>query len=112
MGITEEQLHHLPDYRSSEVFGYLEKLVLEYATTMTETPVEVPNELFERVRDQFDDEQLVELTATIAWENYRSRFNHALGVESQDFSDGAFCALPERAGAVKSQRTGWEHDGT
>lgn len=92
MGITEEQLRRL-------------KLVLEYAARMTETPVEVPDELFERLRKHFDEAQLVELTATIAWENYRSRFNHALGVESQGFSDGAFCALPDRAGTLK-QRAG------
>jgi hypothetical protein len=38
----------------------------------------------------------VELTATIAWENYRARFDHAFGIEAQGFSEGAFCAVPER----------------
>lgn len=104
MGVTEEQLRHLPDYRESDVFNDLQKLVLEYAARMTQTPVEVPEELFERLRMHFGDAQLVELTATIAWENYRSRFNHALGVESQGFSEGAFCAMPERAGTPKPQQ--------
>jgi hypothetical protein len=36
----------------------------------------------------------VELTATIAWENYRARFDHAFGIEGEGFSEGAFCALP------------------
>jgi hypothetical protein len=39
---------------------------------------------------------MVELTATIAWENYRARFDHALGIEAQGFSDGAYCVRPER----------------
>jgi hypothetical protein len=38
----------------------------------------------------------VELTACIAWENYRARFDHAFGVESENFSEGSFCALPVR----------------
>jgi hypothetical protein len=37
---------------------------------------------------------MVELTSAIAWENYRARFDHAFGIESQEFSAGAFCPLP------------------
>ena len=62
---------------------------------MTVTPVEVPDELFERLREHFDEPQLVELTAEIAWENYRARFDHAFDIGSQGFSRGAMCALPE-----------------
>ena len=61
---------------------------------MTRTPVEVPDELFQSLRAQFTEAQLVELTATIAWENYRARFNHAFGLEAEGFSEGAYCALP------------------
>jgi len=70
--------------------------VLDYAVEMSKTPVEVSDALFAALRRHFDQAQLVELTATIAWENYRARFDHALGVESQGFSQGAFCALPVR----------------
>ncbi len=63
---------------------------------MTLTPVEVPDELFAELRHHFDEAQLVELTAAIAWENYRARFNHAFGIEAQGFSKGAYCPLPER----------------
>lgn len=63
---------------------------------MTATPVEVPDALFERLRAQFTPAQLVELTAGIAWENYRARFNHAFGLESENFTQGAVCALPVR----------------
>jgi alkylhydroperoxidase family enzyme len=76
------------------VFSATEKMVLQYADAMTVTPVEVPDELFARLRETFSDTQLVELTTTIAWENYRARFDHALGVEAEGFSEGAFCALP------------------
>ena len=63
---------------------------------MTKTPVEVPDELFAELRRHFDEAQLVELTAAVAWENYRARFNHAFGLEAQGFSQGAYCPLPER----------------
>jgi alkylhydroperoxidase family enzyme len=84
----------LPNYQESALFSPTEKLVLEYATLMTRTPVEVPDALFAKLRETFNEPQMVELTATIAWENYRARFDHAFGIEGEGFSEGAFCALP------------------
>ena len=69
--------------------------MLDYAVAMTKTPVEVPDELFSALRASLGDAQLVELTAAIAWENYRARFDHALEIGAQGFSDGAVCAVPE-----------------
>jgi len=67
---------------------------------MTRTPVDVPEALFEKLRERFNAAQLVELTATIAWENYRARFNHAFGAESENFSKGSVCAVPVRPQAA------------
>ena len=93
-GLAEEKILALADFEHSAVFSELEKLVLRYAVAMTETPVEVPDELFTQLRSHFDEKQMVELTSAIAWENYRARFNHAFGVESEGFSEGAVCAVP------------------
>ena len=98
-GITEEQLRALPEYADSPLFSDDEKLVLDLAAGMTATPVDVPDELFARLRERFDDAQLVELASEIAVENYRGRFNHAFGLGSQGFSADGFCALPEPAAA-------------
>jgi len=87
----------LPNYANSELFSESEKLVLEYADAMTQTPVEVPDALFANLREKFTDIQMVELTATLAWENYRARFDHAFGVEAEGFTKGSYCALPARA---------------
>jgi alkylhydroperoxidase family enzyme len=84
----------LPDYRNSGLFSETEKVVLEYTDAMTHTPVQVFDVLFARLREKFTDPQLVELTATIAWENYRARFDHAFGIEAEGFSEGSCCALP------------------
>jgi len=50
---------------------------------MTVTGREVSDELFARLRQFYDDDALVELTAVIAWENASSKFNRALRVPSQ-----------------------------
>jgi alkylhydroperoxidase family enzyme len=93
-GISAGQISKLQNYRTDMNFSDQERLVLEYADTMTQTPVQVPDALFARLREQFTDAQLVELTSAIAWENYRARFDHAFGIEGENFSDGAVCALP------------------
>lgn len=94
-GIPAEDLRELAVWRESERFGDLERLVLEYAEGITRTPVEVPDHLFEQLRAQFDERQLVELTMAIGLENLYSRTNWALGIEGQGFSEGMYCVRPE-----------------
>ena len=96
MGVTEQQLLDLPRYRNSDAFDNLERTVLDLAVEMAKTPTEIPGELTERLHEHFDEAQLVELAAAIAWEHYRARFNRVFGVGSSGFSEGAFCALPEK----------------
>lgn len=74
--------------------------MLDYATAMTRKPAEVGDDLFARLREHFNDPQLVELTNVIAVENHRARFNHALGLDPQGFSEGSFCVITERATAA------------
>jgi alkylhydroperoxidase family enzyme len=92
-GVTEEQLLELSRYDESPAFSELERAVIEYATHMTETPAHIPTQLGARLQQELDPAQLVELSMAIAWENYRARFNHALGIPSDGFSEGAVCAL-------------------
>jgi hypothetical protein len=56
--------------------------------------VEVSDALFAKLRKQFDDAQLVNLTHVIALENMRGRFNVALGIGAAGFSEGMVCAIP------------------
>jgi alkylhydroperoxidase family enzyme len=102
-----EKMAALPDYKNSALFSESEKFVLQYADAMTQTPVEMPDALFRKLREKFTDAQLVELTATLAWENYRARFDHAFGVEAEGFTQGSYCAMPVRAAAAKAQT---QHD--
>ena len=69
--------------------------MLDLAVAMARTPADIPAELTARLREHFDEAQLVELAAALAWENYRARFNRVFGVRSAGFSEGAFCVLPE-----------------
>jgi alkylhydroperoxidase family enzyme len=104
-GVTAEQIANLNNFRGDRNFSGLERLVLEYADAMTQAPVEVSDALFARLREQFSEAELVEITSAIAWENYRARFDHAFGIEGENFTEGAVCALPVRAGSATHELT-------
>jgi alkylhydroperoxidase family enzyme len=83
IGIPDEKLLALLDWESSALFDATERLVLEYADSMTITGRDVSDELFARVQAQFDADAIVELTEIVAWENASSKFNRALRIPSQ-----------------------------
>ena len=83
LGLSDEKILAVDDYAASPLFDETEKLTLEYADAMTYSDQDVSDDLFARLRATFSDDALVELTATIAWENSSSKFNRALRVPSQ-----------------------------
>jgi AhpD family alkylhydroperoxidase len=94
-GITDEELLGMADYRNASCFSDLDKLIMEYATAISRTPVEVSDQLFDALRAHFDTPQLVGLTHVITLGNLRARFNIALDIGSSGFSGDRVCALPE-----------------
>jgi len=83
LGVSDEKINALADYATSDLYNETERVALEFAETMTITGRDVSDELFARLREFFDEDALVELTATIAWENASSKFNRAMRVPSQ-----------------------------
>jgi alkylhydroperoxidase family enzyme len=79
----------LGDYKKCALFSAREKLALELCERMTYTNKRVTDRFFNRLKKHFSDEELVELAAIIALENFRSKFNPVFAVEAQ-----GFCPLP------------------
>ena len=82
-GLTDEELLAVTGNDLS-AFTDVERLVIEVADAMTATPTNVSDELYGRLRAQFSEEQLLELGAQIAFENYRSRSNRLFDVQSDE----------------------------
>ena len=82
-GLSDEKLGAvLTDNRTP--FNDTERLVIELADAMTDTPANVSDDLYARLRKQFSEEQLMQLGAQIAFENYRARWNRIFNVESDN----------------------------
>ncbi len=83
LGIDDAKLAAVADWETSDRFDARERLALAYAERMTRTEGDVDDAFFATLRTEFDADELVELTATIAWENASSKFNRALRIGSQ-----------------------------
>ena len=79
----------LGNYKRSGLLSARERVALELAERMTYTNKRVTNKFFRRLQKYFTDEELVELSAVIALENFRSKFNPVFAIESHNF-----CPLP------------------
>jgi hypothetical protein len=86
-----DKAREIPRWRASEAFTPLERDVLTYAEAMTDTEPTVSDAMVERLRAQLGDAAVVELTAVIAFANFTTRANVALGIESDGFADA--CGL-------------------
>ena len=89
-------MRDLAAFEHSSEFTPLEKLVLRLTVAMTETPSVISDALYGELKRDFTEPQLAELTTAIAWENYRARFNRTFNIQAANFSEGAYCPMPER----------------
>jgi alkylhydroperoxidase family enzyme len=86
-----DKMRRIATWRESNLFSAAERVALDYTERMTITGQKVDDALFAELKAHFTEAQIVELTAAIALENFRSKFNPALGIEAQ-----GFCLIPER----------------
>ncbi len=93
-GVSAEELRALARHEDSAFFTEAEKVAFDLAVAMSATPVTADDALYARLADHYDERQIVELTATVAWENYRSRMNVSLGMTAQGYSEPGVCAVP------------------
>ena len=80
-GLSDEKLQAV---KGSDlgIFSDAERPVIELADALADTPSNVSDDLYRKLREQFSEEQLLELGAQIAWENFRARLNRVVNVGS------------------------------
>lgn len=101
-GLSAGHIVDLTRYATSPQFSARERLALGYAERITRSDQDVDAALFARLLQEFPTPAaIVELTAIVAFENFRSKFNHALGIESN-----GFCGVEHAGGTNAARGTG------
>ena len=72
-GVRQAQIDALENWQQSSEFDAVERVVLAYTDSMTRQ-IQVPDDVFAAVKKQFNEREVVELTATIGAYNCVSRF--------------------------------------
>ena len=80
-GLSDEDVAAIREGRIED-FAPAEAALLRMADAMADTPSSVSDELYTELRRHFSEEQLIELTASAALENFRARYNRVFDVGS------------------------------
>ncbi len=87
--ITEEEINAISQRNHFEVssFSKKEKLAIQYALHLTDTPVSINKEFFSELKKVFNEREIVILATTIAQVNYWTRLSQGLGIPPAGFLD-------------------------
>lgn len=85
LGLDDDKIAAVNDWRASPALDATEKLVLELAEALTVTPAKVDDDLRDRLNVSFSRKQQVELANQIAWENCRARFNRCFDLSADGY---------------------------
>ena len=85
-----EKINQLKSWQANNLYSAREQVALEYAETVTITGRNVTPELQTKLLQHFKKEEIIELTAIIAYQNLSSKFNSAL-----DIKPNGFCDIPK-----------------
>jgi alkylhydroperoxidase family enzyme len=89
-GLSDDEITALLANRL-EVFTAAEQALIRLADTLAGAPVDVSDEFYAELRTHFSEEELIELAADAAQENYRARWNRVFNVDS----DSLYCPIPK-----------------
>jgi alkylhydroperoxidase family enzyme len=90
MHITQDELLVLQGRKAVEgvgTFSERERLAMEYARRISQTPLQFPRSFIEELKRHFDEHEIVVLASTAAQVNYWARLIQALGIPPAGFSN-------------------------
>jgi alkylhydroperoxidase family enzyme len=81
-GVSQAQIDALPDWKGSQVYTPAQRAVLAYAEQVTRE-FDADDATFAAVKEHFNDQEIMELTATIGFYNMVSRILRAIRVDHE-----------------------------
>ena len=94
-GISKQELFALAgkfELSDVETFSCQELVAIEYTRHLSQTPIKIPKELVDEVKETFTEREIVILSSTIAQVNYWARLIQGLGAPPEGFSNT--CDIP------------------
>lgn len=86
LGVSAEKIDAVWDFETSELFDDAERAALRLGTAGGSVPNTAEPHHFEELRRHFDEDQIVEVVATVALFGYLNRWNDTMATELESFS--------------------------
>lgn len=98
-GVPHEKLEAIWDYNTSPLYTEAERVALDFALAAGSVPNGVDDELFQRLREHWDEEQIVEILAAVCLYGFLNRWNDSLATDLE--------STPARMGEAVLEKGGW-----
>lgn len=96
---SEEKIIQLESWQESDLFSEKERAVLEYTESITYSDRQTTDNQILQLKKFFNEDEIIELTGIIAFQNLSSKFNSALNVPSQ-----GFCKINQYGGNSRTDK--------
>jgi alkylhydroperoxidase family enzyme len=84
LGVSEEKLAAIWEYRTSPLYSEAERVALDFALAAASQPNAVTDELFGRMKQHWTENQIVEITAVVAMFGWLNRFNDTMATPLEE----------------------------
>lgn len=98
-GVSQEKLDAIWDYRTSELYSDAERAALDFALAAGSVPNAVDDEVMERLKRYWSEDQIVEMLAAVCLYGFLNRWNDSMATELED--------APRELGERLLTRGGW-----
>ena len=99
LGVDDKKLAAVWEYQSSPLYTEAERIALDFAFAASVVPNAVTDQSFEDLRKHWNEEQIVEIVATVAMFGFLNRWNDTMGTPLED--------KPMATGEKYLSRGGW-----
>ena len=84
LGVSDEKLAAVWEYRASPLYSEAERVALDYALAAASVPNDVTDELFAALRRHWDEGQIVEITAVVSLFGFMNRWNDSMATPLEE----------------------------
>src|SRR4030095_3300094 len=95
MGESEQRLYMLDAWREAPLYSERERAALAWAEAVTNiTDGHVPDEIYSEAREQFSEQELIDMTMGVITINCYNRINIAFRTEAGSYQPGQYAVSP------------------
>ncbi|AOE49741.1 carboxymuconolactone decarboxylase family protein [Kangiella sediminilitoris] len=99
-GISDEKLEQIWDYKTSNLYTDAERVALDYALAAGSVPNDVDQDLMDKMRQHWTEDQIVEILGAICLYGFLNRWNDSMATELEE--------APTEMGQKILSKGGWD----